>query len=190
MHYIIGLGNPGAEYDHTRHNIGRVAVELVREKRGLSMWEKDKHAQALVSRGADVTLVLPETYMNRSGETARYLVEKLGVRPEELIVIHDDIDLPLGTVRVAAGRGAGGHNGIRSIIDALGTNAFIRIRIGIAPTSFWTGAVKRPKPLEQFVLGRFSLSERRVAHAAAERVDSILEDILREGPVVAMNRYN
>lgn len=198
MHFIIGLGNPGATYENTRHNVGRLLVARLQEQVGdANSWKKDNGAQALLSQGKfgsfPVEFVLPETFMNRSGETVAYLSEKCGAAPEELIVVYDDVDLPLGSLRIAHGRGAGGHNGIGSIIAALKHKDFIRVRIGIAPTSFWTGKVKRPQgggKLERFVLGAFSRSERSTIDEIASRVFDAIETIVTEGSAKAMNEFN
>ena len=196
MLYVFGLGNPGKEYEHTRHNIGRALVSEYAAVCG-APWEKDRNAQALVARGSVrgtlVTFVLPETYMNRSGDTASYFIKKHGAAPEQFIVVHDEIDLPLGTVRIGTNRGDGGHNGVTSMIDGTGSREFARIRIGIAPTSFWTGKVKRPGgggALEKFVLGSFSRAERAVMREVAPRVRGAVETIVTEGVPLAMNRYN
>lgn len=193
MYHVIGLGNPGNEYDQTRHNIGRdVTRDYVRQQ-GVTDWSKDKLAQALHADNKDAEFWLPETFMNRSGETARYLVEKRGVPPRELVVVHDDVDLPLGTVKVSVGRGHGGHNGIRSIEQALKSKEFIRLRIGITPTSFWTGQVKRPGggvALNKFVLGPFSKRELTTLDKNKPTLFAALECILTDGVSVAMNTYN
>lgn len=196
MHFIIGLGNPGIEYAATRHNVGRVLVERFARSLDVS-FSSDRNAQALTASatvgGAPLTLVLPETFMNRSGETARFLKEKQHARPEECIVVYDDVDLPLGTVRVTHGRGDGGHNGIKSLIEGFKTKDFIRIRVGIAPTSFWTGKVKRPAaggPLERFVLGRFSRSEQGKLDDIFDRTSQAIETIVSDGVERAMNEFN
>ncbi|MCA9363913.1 aminoacyl-tRNA hydrolase, partial [Candidatus Kaiserbacteria bacterium] len=167
MWYVIGLGNPGDKYAGTRHNIGRDTLLVLRDEGSFGAWEFHKYAMAQSAKGElggeTVELVLPETFMNKSGDTVRYLVEKEGARAGQCVVVYDDVDLPFGEVKVSVGRGAGGHNGVQSIIDALGSREFVRVRIGIAGKSFWTGKVRRPKagaPLTRHVLGMFSSSER------------------------------
>ncbi len=149
MFYIVGLGNPGDKYKQTRHNVGRMMVEALKEDGSFSDWTKSKHANALYAHGevggGPAELILPETFMNKSGETVRYVVEKHEAKPEDFIVVHDDIDLPFGELKTGVGRGAGGNNGVESIIKHLGSKDFVRVRVGIAPRSFWTGEVKRPQ---------------------------------------------
>ena len=170
---VVGLGNPGRSYERTRHNAGYlVADELAKRHDG--SWRKRKKAEAApVSVGlTDTTLLKPTTYMNNSGSA----VSDYG--PEDLIVIHDDLDLEAGTVRVKAGGGAGGHNGLRSIIGRLG-NDFVRVRIGIG----------RPPPgvgVTDYVLSRMDSSVKDAVPTAADAVEFVLE----HGPEAAMNRFN
>lgn len=196
MIYVMGLGNPGSQYEGTRHNIGRASVERL-AARASAEWTRDKQANALLATasvgGTPATLALPETYMNRSGETAAYFTRAHGAAPEDIIVMYDDIDLPLGTVRIGKDRGDGGHNGIKSITSALKSKAFVRVRIGIAPTSFWTGKVKRPAgggALERFVLSRFSRRERQTAEIAIDRACAAVDAIAADGVDRAMNAFN
>lgn len=197
MKYVIGLGNPGLQYDGTRHNVGRMLVEKFAQGAG-ALFEGDKNARARMARAPahgphEIMYVLPETYMNRSGETAAYLTRAYGARPDDMIVVYDDLDLPLGTVRVAQARGNGGHNGIKSVADALGSKDFIRVRIGIAQTSFWTGKPKRPQggdALSRFVLARFTRHERLTIEETAPRVRAVIEAIVTDGVAKAMNEYN
>jgi len=134
---IVGLGNPGAEYADTRHNQGFHAIDCLAQRLGANYW-KTQH-QALTAQvkpqpatgGAPVMLAKPQTFMNNSGEAVRALLRALDIAPSQLIIIHDELDLPAGTVRIKRGGGHGGHNGLRSIIDALATQDFIRVRVGI-----------------------------------------------------------
>lgn len=197
MYQIIGLGNPGEQYEHTRHNVGRLLVREIAAVSGDGAWRRDGNAQAFRANGVldstPVAFALPETFMNRSGETVSYLAKKEGMAAAECIVVYDDIDLPMGTMRIATNRGHGGHNGIKSIASALGSKEFIRVRIGIAPTSFWTGAVKRPAgggALERYVLGRLSRSDRKAIAALEPTVRAALTTIVTEGAERAMNTYN
>ncbi|MEX0917800.1 MAG: aminoacyl-tRNA hydrolase [Candidatus Paceibacterota bacterium] len=196
MYYVFGLGNPGAEYADTRHSVGRTLIERFADSQSAS-FSNERNAQALIAHvdvaGVPTMLVLPETFMNRSGETARFLKEKRGALPKDCIVVYDDVDLPLGTIRVTQGRGDGGHNGIKSFVEGLKSKEFVRIRIGIAPTSFWTGKVKRPTaggPLERFVLGRFSRSEQAKLDGIFERTARAIETIVVDGVERAMNEFN
>jgi PTH1 family peptidyl-tRNA hydrolase len=195
MHYIVALGNPGEKYEHTRHNVGWQIVDYVCQKSGLpeAILQKQLSGRATSGRvgGHDVSVLYPETFMNNSGSA----VVKLLPREEmdKLIVVHDDIDLPLGEIRFAKGRGDGGNNGIKSIIDKTGTKDFVRLRIGIAPRSLFTGAVKRPKgggPLERFVLKTFSKRELATLETVKEGAYGALQTLLQNGLEAAMNKYN
>lgn len=195
MFYIVGLGNPGEKYAHTRHNIGWIVLDALREKNVFSsLFESAKFsgrtAEGVVG-ASDVHILYPDTYMNNSGSAVAKFVPQNEMA--QLIVIHDDIDLPFGELKVVSGRGAGGNNGVKSIIEALGTNEFIRIRIGIAPRSIWTGEVKRPKgggPLERFVLKPFGRAEEKQLQEVINQSLSALETIVTQGVIEAMNTHN
>ncbi|MCA9366292.1 aminoacyl-tRNA hydrolase [Candidatus Kaiserbacteria bacterium] len=195
MWYIVGLGNPGEEYEGTRHNIGRQIVSALQHESGFSSWQTDKPASALTSVGTveerKVTLVLPETFMNRSGDTVRYLHTKHGAAADAFIVVYDDVDLPFGEVRVAFGKGDGGHNGIRSLVSAIGKD-FVRVRIGVAPTSFWTGKPVRPTgaALNKHVLGPFSKREQAQLDGVAKKALAAIHTLVQRGPHIAMNVHN
>ena len=130
---VVGLGNPGPEYEHTRHNAGFMAVALLGERLGASYWKDEAGSRTSTVRFGDGDLVLatPLTFMNKSGRALRRLVESYEVAPTDLVIVHDDIDLPEETVRAKSGGGHGGHNGLRSIIEDLGDDSFSRVRIGI-----------------------------------------------------------
>lgn len=195
MYYIVGLGNHGEKYQNTRHNVGWIICDFVREEAKLASLVGDNAMSGRVTEGAingvAVKMLYPDTYMNNSGSAVVKFVPKSEIG--NLIVIHDDIDLPFGEIKIGKGRGDGGNNGIKSIIEKLGTKEFIRIRVGIAPKSFWTGEVKRPKgggPLEKFVLKRFSLGEEAKLQEVKERAYGALQTILTDGIEMAMNKYN
>jgi len=138
----------------------------------------------------DVMVLYPDTFMNNSGRAVKKLVPS--VETDHLVVLHDDVDLPLGQVRVSFGRGSGGHNGIASIIDSLGTKDFIRVRLGIAPTSLFTGLIKRPvgEKMPKFVLGNFSARELVKVKGVGKAVLEAVVTILNDGYMMAMNRFN
>lgn len=189
---IIGLGNPGGEYEKTRHNAGRVVLEAVRAAHGCSGWEHKKTRDALVSRGmiagAPVTLVLPETYMNDSGRSVRKFVRN-PEEAEQLVVIHDDIDLPLGKWKFSRDRGDGGHNGLRSINAALKTRSYIRIRVGILPLGE-DGSHRKPRGEDKvikFVLGKFTPGERAKLENVAKEILIALPTLFSNGLEKAMN---
>jgi len=170
---VVGLGNPGRSYERTRHNIGFLVADELAKRHGGS-WRAKKKAEATrVGFGLkDVTLLKPTTYMNDSG------VALAGFKVEQLVVVHDDLDLPAGDVRVKVGGGAGGHNGLRSIIRHLGNN-FVRVRVGIA----------RPPvdmSVTDYVLGRMDSAIKEAVPLAADAVEAVIET----GPEAAMNRFN
>lgn len=194
-HVIVGLGNPGKEYADTRHNTGRMAVELLRETFALDDWEERKELRARMSRGVyvgmPVTLLEPETYMNNSGKSVAAYLKRSDEMPG-IIVVHDDIDLPLGSLRLSYDRGSGGHNGVRSVEEEIKTREFMRVRIGIAPLTF-LGTIRKPKgeaAVERYVLGKFSFSERRKITPALEKSVAAIETIMKEGREAAMNMWN
>lgn len=194
MFYIVALGNPGDKYKLTRHNIGWLVLDLVRANTDASELQMSKMIQGRIGQGllADqsVQYLYPETYMNKSGQAVRAIVNAEEIN--RLIVLHDDIALPFGQIKVSFGRGSGGQNGVQSIIDAIGSKDFVRIRLGVATRSFWTGKIKRPtgESLATYVLARLSKSEQTQVSELAVRVQAILETIVQEGYVVAMNTYN
>ena len=196
MYYVVGLGNPGEKYTNTRHNVGRIVLDAIREQEGFGGWEYDKHAQANVVRGMiggeSVEFLAPETYMNKSGDTVKYLKDKHDAKPDEIVVVYDDVEMALGEIKISVGKGAGGHNGVQSIINSLGSKDFVRIRIGISPKSFWTGKTKRPAgpAMSKYVLGRFSKGEMEKVSEVRERAYGALQTIVTEGVVKAMNEFN
>ena len=187
MGYIlIGLGNPGTDYEHTRHNVGARMLEAFRKKHDFPEWKSDKKRKALVSIGeiddSKTTLVFPQTFMNKSGQSVVAFVTNKKAA-ERLVVIYDDLDLPLGHMKISFGRSSGGHNGLESIIRALHTKDFIRLRIGISPAT-GTGKIRKPKGDQNvldFLLGKAGKSE-LVSYAEIEkRAEKILVHILAHG---------
>ena len=185
---IIGLGNPGAEYEWTRHNLGFMLVDrIARESESLV---KRKECRALVGRanleGVSVELVKPQTFMNLSGESVACLVARrneLQSTPARMIVISDDLALPFGTIRLRPRGSAGGHNGLKSIIASLKTDEFMRLRIGIHPSHAVSDA-------RRFVLEEFSKSERRDLEVVLERCANALRTVIRDGIDKAMSQFN
>ncbi|HEY0003898.1 MAG TPA: aminoacyl-tRNA hydrolase [Pyrinomonadaceae bacterium] len=186
MRLIVGLGNPGAEYEWTRHNLGFMLVDRLAREAGAQVKRRD--CRALVGRaeleGEQVSLVKPQTYMNLSGESLRCLLAKQS-KPvtESLIVISDDLALPFGKLRIRPRGSAGGHNGLKSIISALGTDEFIRLRIGIQPEH-------TVEDTARFVLDQFPRSVRPEVEQILERSAEALRAILRDGIEKAMALYN
>lgn len=194
MYYIVGLGNPGAEYEKTRHNVGFMAVEYLCEQESLLDFSVDALLEVRRTEGKvlgqTVQCILPTTFMNHSGVAVKRVVPEEAVN--KLIVVHDEVDLPLGQVRFSFNRGAGGHNGVESIISHLGRKDFVRVRMGIAPINEETGQAVRPTGdrLANFVLRKFGPEELDKVAQAIKEVKHLLEVMIERGLEVAMNEGN
>ena len=185
MKLIIGLGNPGFKYLSTRHNIGFLAVDKIAHNHNISITVKGFDAFYGKGKIGDtpVLLVKPQTFMNVSGRSARKSLDYFGIDPADLIVIHDDIDLPFGTVRIKAGGGHAGHKGLISIIEHLGYPEFIRLRIGIGkPPDKWM--------VEKFVLEPFTDEEIKILPLIITTASNAVTAIVLSGVQAAMNQYN
>ena len=186
MYLIVGLGNPEKKYDKTKHNVGFDAADKIIDEfdipsSGISM--KGMYGKGIIS-GAKVMVMKPLTYMNLSGHAVRAFVDYYGIDPaSELIVIYDDVDLPAGQLRIRKKGSAGSHNGMKSIIGMLGSDAFVRIRIGIGP---------KPErwDLADYVLAPFGSKERQKVDEVIEEIPHIITKILEDGPDKAMTAYN
>lgn len=194
MFYVVGLGNPGKQYTNTRHNIGWLVLDAFATANGAAEPEAVSHWHARVRRvsfaDAAAMLVYPETFMNRSGETVRAILHD---DPDGTVVlVHDDVALPLGRVQVVVGRGTGGHNGVQSVYDQTKRKDFARVRVGVAPVNPFTGVKKTVDgaTLRRHVLGSFTLWERSRMAATCDAAVATLETLLVAGPAVAMNRHN
>lgn len=195
-HIIVGLGNPGEEYEQTRHNIGRMVVLNLKERWETSDWRDDKKLRAKISQGVlskscTVKLVLPDNYMNRSGGSVAPLI-KNKKQTERLVVVHDDIDIGLGSLKIVFGRGSGGHRGVESIERALKTKAYVRVRIGVVPTTP-TGKLKKPKGEEKvydFILKRLTKKENEVLQEIVEYATNAVEVLIKKGQARAMQDFN
>lgn len=192
---IVGLGNPGEEYDSTRHNCGRMAVEFFAATAGLNGFKSDNAKKTTVGGGmvgkTAVALVLPDTFMNKSGYAVSKFV-KSQKAAERLVVVHDDLDLPLGRIKISFDRGSGGHKGLESIIRALKTQKFTRVRVGVSPSTA-TGNLRKPegkKVVNNFILTKFRSHELSALKPVFKRVAHALETIVREGRERAMNTFN
>lgn len=185
MKIIIGLGNPGRRYERTRHNAGFMAIDgLARDLRSEIAQERHNALLGKARIGSEeAILAKPQTYMNESGRAAGAIVRALYADPADLIVIHDELDLPLGSVRVKTGGGHGGHNGLRSIIEHLGSSDFIRVRIGIGRPATGLDTV-------DYVLSPFPAEEKKSLSDAITRVVEAVKAIALEGPTRAMNMFN
>lgn len=178
---IIALGNPGEQYTHTRHNVGWIILDQIFSPE----WSENKYARAQATHidieDVELLLIKPITHMNRSGEVIDFFKKEYALQGEKLIVIHDDIDLPLGRVKISFDRGDGGHNGVRSIMDHLGSKEFIRIRIGVSTEN--EGKIIKPN-----VLGNFSEEEQKLVKTEiSEKVKNAILAIVKEGIERAMN---
>lgn len=190
MKLIVGLGNPGKEYSANRHNIGFLCINYFARIHHITLDKKQGKARTgtgLVA-GNNVLLAKPQTYMNASGQSVNLLVQKFKVPLEDLIVIHDDLDLPLGKIRIRKGSSAGGHNGAKSIIAVLGNPDFIRIRIGISRPL--TGNEDSVCSIVDYVLGDFTLDDKPVVENTIHRVNDALLCLITEGLTAAMNKFN
>lgn len=185
MKLIVGLGNPGPTYSYTRHNIGFIVAQRLADDCGIAL--KRKGYQGIYGAGrcaeTESTILLPQTFMNVSGSSVVSACKSLGVSPGDLIVIHDDLDLLPGTLRIKIGGGHGGHNGIRSISSLLGTSDYLRVKLGIG----------RPSPgrdVADYVLSNFSLHEKDILETLTLKATDAIKTILRENVTAAMNRFN
>lgn len=196
---FAGLGNPGGMYAGTRHNVGRDFLLTLARDLGIEEWREDKHSEALVTfrdisyedAPSRALFVLPETFMNRSGDAVHKCARKHTISLDHIVVIHDDIDLPLRTVRISKGRGAGGHHGVESVIRALGTKHFIRVRIGVCPVDEASASHKPTRDIvADYVLKRFLPNEEAAIAEAFEKARQAIELIVKRGAHAAMERIN
>jgi PTH1 family peptidyl-tRNA hydrolase len=182
---VVGLGNPGDEYRGSRHNVGAEVVELLAKRHGGRLRKRKERAlvDEVTIDGRRVALAIPLTYVNDSGHAVGALVRRFGVEPEELVVVHDELDLPVAELKVKSGGGLAGHNGLRSIVAHLHTQDFQRVRIGVGkPVSKERGA--------DHVLNRFSKRERAEVEVTVEQAADAVETMARDGVDAAMNRFN
>lgn len=185
MYIIAGLGNPGKEYAHTRHNVGFEVIDILADRMGIEVEEK-KH-KALCGKGIlegeKVILLKPQTYMNLSGESVRAAADFYKAEPENILVIYDDISLEPGQLRLRGKGSAGGHNGIKNIIAHLGTQEFPRIKVGV-------GDKPKGMDLADYVLGRFSKEDQAKMDASFKDAADAAAMILSQGMEPAMNHFN
>ncbi len=184
---IIGLGNPGEEYENTRHNIGRDAVIYFAKKNNFSDFSENKKLKSLVSEGKleknKVILILPETYMNKSGEAASFAQKYFKTKPENIFVVYDDIDLSFGTIKISFNKNSGGHKGIGDVIKKLKTKEFYRVRLGINPT-------KKKKNAAEVVLKKFGKKDELVLKKLKKTINESLLCAVLETPQKAMGKFN
>lgn len=184
---ILGLGNDSTQLRNTRHNVGMQAVDAYAEKEGVVFFD-EKLVYASVGTDGELVLVLPHLFMNESGKCAQKVAQHYKTLP---VVIYDDIDIPLGAVKCSFGRGAGGHNGVQSVIDYLGTKDFLRIRIGIRPVhEELAHAILPPKGFEQFVLKPFAPFEETLRDESIQKAIDIMSALKTMSYEEIMNRWN
>jgi PTH1 family peptidyl-tRNA hydrolase len=185
MRIIVGLGNPGAEYEWTPHNVGFLAIDRLAERANIRLTRPEAQSYVGLGKlaGEEVVLAKPQTYMNLSGSAVRTLLQKYDAMPAETMVLIDEVDLPWGMIRIRERGKNSSHNGLKSIISALGTDEFIRVRLGVQPKQIWGDR-------RDYVLSQMSKADRDVAlQMAADAVDAV-ETILTEGVEKAMSKFN
>ena len=186
MKLIVGLGNPGIEYQFTPHNLGFLTIDRLADDIGVEV--RNRNCRALTARAAieeqQVLLAKPETYMNLSGMAVRELVGKYEADPgKDLIVVYDELDLPLGRIRIRQRGSSAGHNGMESIIGALGTQEFLRVRLGVGPD-------KKVGDGAKYLLSPFRKAQLKLLDEILDAASDAVRVILKDGPAVAMNRFN
>ena len=201
MFYVVGLGNPGDEYSLSRHNTGRMTVAAFAKRFNLGEFEYDKKSDSLLTKGEinkeRVVCVLPETFMNKSGKTVSFFIKPKTA--DNLIIVYDDIDLPLGMLKISYNKGSGGHKGLESVVRAVKTKEFVRVRIGISPVTA-KGLAKKPginlspKAGEQavldFILGKFKPAEIEIIKKTFKKASEAIVSIIGDGRERAMNMFN
>jgi peptidyl-tRNA hydrolase, PTH1 family len=182
---IVGLGNPGRKYSHTRHNIGFMVIDSICRNMGVKMESRRFHSKNLVVEkyGRDVILLKPATYMNLSGKSVKACADFYHIECDHILIIHDDLDLPFGRIKFASHGGAGGHRGIKSIIENLSESAFPRFKIGI-------GRPEQGEPIEDFVLSPFYTSQTEILKKVIDLSINACDLFLSDGIVTAMNHIN
>ncbi len=195
MMLIVGLGNPGKEYEYSRHNTGRMILENIVEANDFSEWKSNPKLKSLCSKGEvgkeKFDFLLPETFMNNSGVAVAQLIDN-PKKLKNLVVVYDDIDLPLGSLKISFNRSSGGHNGLESVIKKVKSREFLRIRIGTLPLAP-SGKMKKPKGEEailKFLLGKYKEDELKEIKKISKKVGEIIKIISAEGKEKAMSVFN
>jgi PTH1 family peptidyl-tRNA hydrolase len=194
MKIVVGLGNPGEEYENTRHNVGMIMLDYMLGKK--AEWEESDNAKTLYFKdkvgSKPVEYLKPQTFMNKSGFTVLHVKNKHKLTLKDIVVIYDDIDLPLGKMKISFNRSSGGHNGLGSIIKSLKSEEFLRIRVGISPATP-SGKIRKPKgerDVLKFLLGEFKKSELETLKKLSKKVAEAVECIFTESKDKAMSLYN
>lgn len=206
MFYVVGLGNPGDEYEDTRHNTGREAIVKLAQDINAEDFEFNKKANSEVAEGKlkkeKLSLILPDTFMNKSGSAISYFLKPRTGKDksrQDLIVVHDDLDLPLGKIKISYNKGVGGHRGLDSIAKAIKTLEFVRVRVGVSPSTP-KGKAKKPgmnlspkaaeKAVIDFILGKWKPKEKEELKKIFKKVSEAVQMIVISGREKAMNIYN
>ncbi len=188
MKIICGLGNPGKKFEKTWHNVGFLALDEFQKRNNFPKFKLVKKFESKISKkkinNEKIILVKPQTFMNNSGRAVKLLIENWKLEIGNLIVVHDDIDLLLGKIKISIGKGSGGHKGVQSIIDELKTKNFIRIRVGICPKS------GKPKNLEKFVLRKIEKRKEKIIKEILKRTCKAIEILLKGNLEKAMQKFN
>ncbi len=202
QYFVVGLGNPGLEYENTRHNTGRIVLNAFAKAQNFPEWETNPRLKALVSSGEvkplekskgkkqKVMLIEPETFMNKSALSVVSLV-KSKKTAEQLVVIHDDIDIPFGSYKISFNKSSGGHRGVESIIKAIKTEMFVRVRVGISPVTA-KGVVKKPsgeEAVEKLILGKFTPDQMTILKKISKNIAEGLAVLITESREKAMSQY-
>jgi PTH1 family peptidyl-tRNA hydrolase len=192
MRLIVGLGNPGRGYANNRHNVGFVCVNHFARTQGIRFDKKQGKARIGSGEvaGSKIVLAKPQTYVNLSGQSVSRLVKRFNINLNDLLVIHDDLDLPLGKIRISHGSSSGGHKGVDSIISCLGSQDFTRLRVGIGRPATEGLAETSEPDIMAHVLSDFTPDEKQVIVRVTPRVSEAILCLLSQGLAVAMNRYN
>ncbi len=193
--YVIGLGNPGLEYEKTRHNAGRILLEKIAKDFDFSDWKKDMKSNSLISHGIlgeeDFVLVLPETFMNDSGFTVSKILNTEDSL-SSLVVVYDDMDLPFGKIKISFNKSSGGHNGLSSIIKRTKSQSFVRIRIGVSFVGE-DGLLRKPRGEEavlKYLLGNFKKEEIDLLMKMSKQVSEVLISLKKNGKEITMTKFN
>lgn len=193
MKLIVGLGNPGRRYERTRHNLGFICVNRLAREYNIKMNKNQGKARTGKGNiaGNEVLLARPQTYMNLSGESVRLLLDRTHTKIDELIVIHDDLDLPVGKIRIRFGGGSGGHKGINSIFQETGSRDFYRVRIGVGrPPRFKDNLEIQEDDVIDYVLSNFTQDEKKIIEKSLPIAGEAVVSLITEGLTAAMNKYN
>jgi len=191
MYLIVGLGNPGEKYVKTRHNVGFMVLDKFARKilpLKETLWEFNKKFNSLLVVKPDLILVQPQTFMNASGEAVAKLANYYKIDHDKIIVVHDDVDLPLGKIKIRIGGASAGHHGVESIINKLGTDDFARVRLGTGRPR--AGIIKGSKDVEAFVLEKFREGETGEVKKMIKKTVAALELVLEKDITIVMNRFN